>query len=158
MGEGAGRLSEPGSVTRVEGEIDALRGQLGSLIGELDRRRHEAFDLGLQARRHPVVVIAVAAAAALVAGGLVALALRRRRERRRPIVRARETRRALARLLRDPERVAAKPRPARDILTAAGVAAGSLLARRLAERIVSRAVPPQPGRAEAARPEAPPAS
>ena len=44
----------PEHVSRVSGEIAMLRSEIGSLVGELDRRRHELFDLRLQARRHPV--------------------------------------------------------------------------------------------------------
>ncbi len=111
MGEAADRVKKDGSpehaVRRVSGEIDALRNDLGNLVAELDRRRHEMFDLGLQARRHPVAIAVAAATAALVAGGLIAVAIRARRRRRSPAARAREARRALARLLDHPQRVAA---------------------------------------------------
>lgn len=128
-------------VRRVSGEIDTLRQELGRLVAELDRRRHELLDLRLQVRKHPGLVIAAAGAAALLLGGLVGVAVRRRRQHERPTTRAREARRALARLLDHPERVAAEPNLALKIATAAGVAAGSVVARRLAERFVARAAP-----------------
>jgi hypothetical protein len=123
MGEGADRLSArieetSGDVRKVDGELDRLRGELGTLVAELDRRRHEAFDIGLQVRRHPTVVAVAAAAAALVVGGLVAIAVRSRRRARRPSVRARETRRALGRLLDHPDRVAAEPNLGAKVLAA----------------------------------------
>lgn len=139
MGEGADRLNGGATdpqVRRVAGEIEGLRGELGVLIGELDRRRQELFDVGLQVRRHPVAVAVGAAAAALVVGGLLAVVVRDRRERRRPAVRARETRRALARLLQHPERVAARPGLPQAIVAAIGTAAGAALARRMVERLV----------------------
>jgi hypothetical protein len=132
----------PEVVSRVSGEIDALRGDIGNLVAELDRRRHEMLDLRLQARRHPVVVAVTAAGAALLVGALIAYAVRDRRERERPINRAREVRRAVARLMEHPFDVAAKPNVAEKILMAAGVAAGTALARRLVERMV--ASPPRP--------------
>lgn len=118
-------------VGRVSGEIDSLRGELGALVAELDRRRHEALDLRLQVRRHPVAAALVAVALAAAVGGLVAFAVRDRRRRRRPSVRARETRRAIARLLSEPERVAAEPSAASRALGVAATAAATALARQL---------------------------
>jgi hypothetical protein len=121
-------------VGRVSGEIESLRGELGGLVAELDRRRHEAFDLGLQARRHPVLAAAVAAVAALAVGGLLALAVRTRREHRRPAVRARETRRALSRLLEHPDRVAAEPSIGNKVATAVATLVATTVARRVLDR------------------------
>lgn len=152
MGKGADRVrngsADGGDVRRVSGEIETIRTELGSLVGELDRRRHEALDLGLQARRHPVVIAAAAGVAALAVGGLIALVVRARRERRRPSTRAREARRALARLLEHPDRVAAEPSIPNKIVTALAIAAGSALAKRMVDRAV-RPVPPPHARAHA---------
>jgi hypothetical protein len=140
MGEGADRVrngSRPDEVVgRVEGEIDMLRNELGGLVAELDRRRHEALDLRLQARKHPVLAAAVATAAALLLGGTIAFVVHARRERRRPAVRAKETRRALSRLFDHPHRVAAEPSIANKIATAAGAALATALAKRLLDRTV----------------------
>ncbi len=148
MGEGAARvMSASEDVRRVSGEIETLRGELGTLVAELDRRRHEALDLGLQVRRHPAVVAVVAGLAAIAVGGLIAFAVRSRRERRRPTVRAREARRALARLLEHPERVASsEPSLPGKVARALAVAAASTLAKRLVERAVQ---PARPARARA---------
>jgi hypothetical protein len=132
--------SSHADVGRVSGEIDTLRNELGGLVAELDRRRHEALDLGLQVRKHPLLVAAVATAAALVLGGALALVVHGRRERRRPSVRARETRRALARLFDHPNRVASEPSVATKVGTAVAVA----LATALAKRLVARSVPARP--------------
>ncbi len=128
--------AQDAAVGRVAGEIDTLRSELGGLVAELDRRRHEALDLGLQVRRHPVFVAAVTTAAALLLGAAIALAVRGRRQRRRPTVRARQARRALGRLFEHPNRVAAEPSLAAKIGIAAAVAVASALARRLVERSV----------------------
>jgi cytochrome c biogenesis protein ResB len=137
MGEGTDRMMKDGSpidVRRVSGEIETIRDELGSLVAELDRRRQEAFDLGLQVRRHPMVVVVAASAAALVLGGLVAAMVRSRRQHRRPTVRARETRRALARLLEHPERVAQETSVSQKILAAIGTTVGAAVAKRLVDR------------------------
>jgi putative intracellular protease/amidase len=127
-------------VHRVSGEIEALRRELGHMVSELDRRRHALLDVRGQVRRHPRLVLAVAGGAALLLGGLLAASLQRRHHRARPSVRARETRRALARLLDHPERVGAEPSPVVKIATAAGVAAGSAVARRVAEQLLAGAL------------------
>lgn len=128
-------------VHRTEDDIDSLRRDLGRLVSELDRRRHELLDVRGQLRKHPRVVIGAAAGAALLLGGLVAVAVGNRRRHARPSVRAAEARRALARLLDHPDRVAAEPSMGAKIATAAGVAAGAVVARRLAERLVARTMP-----------------
>jgi hypothetical protein len=123
-------------VGRVEGEIDMLRNELGGLVAELDRRRHEALDLGLQARRHPLLVASIATVAALLVGGAIALVVRTRHEQRRPSVRAREARRALSRLFEHPDRVAASPSIPNKVVTAVTVALATALAKRLLDRTV----------------------
>lgn len=68
---------------RLRVDIDATHRRLEGLLGELDRRRREAFDLKLQMRRHPVV-FAVGAALVLAAlGGGTSLAVMRMQRRRR---------------------------------------------------------------------------
>ncbi len=140
MGEGADRVKNGSArsedVHRVAGEIDVLRTELGGLVGELDRRRHEATDVRLQMSRHPIVVAALATVAALVLGGAIALVVRGKRQSRRPSVRARETRRALGRLFQHPDRVAAEPTTANKIATAVGVAVATALAKRLVDRTI----------------------
>lgn len=129
-------------VGRIAGEIDSIRTELGGLVGELDRRRREAFDIGLQVRRHPIVVAVAAGAAALVVGGIIAFAVHQRRERRRPSVRVHQTRRALARLLDHPERVAAEPSMGNKVATAVLTLVATSLAKRLVdERVSPRIVP-----------------
>ena len=140
MGEGADRVNgAEETVGRVSGEIVAHRGELGVLVAELDRRRHEAFDLRLQARRHPVAVAVAVATLALAVGGLVALAVAARRHRRRPSVRAREARRALSRIWEKPHRVGAEPSLTGKIVAAAATAAAAALARRAVQRRVAPA-------------------
>lgn len=136
----------PDLVRRVSGEIDTLRGDIASLVSELDRRRHEMFDVRLQARKHPVLLASVAAGGALLLGAGIAFAVRARRERQRPVNRAREVRRAMARLVDHPEDVAAKPKMREAILTAVGVAVATTLAKRLVDRAVAAAPPPRSAR------------
>jgi len=62
----------------IEQEIEGLRSELGGLVHELDRRRHEATDLRLQIRRHPRAVGVLLSLVTLTAVGRV-IVLRRRR-------------------------------------------------------------------------------
>lgn len=142
MGQGADDVRNgsagPGDVHRVAGEIDVLRHELGGLVAELDRRRHEALDLRLQLKRHPVLVAAVVTVTALVVGGAAALVVREARERRKPTRRAREIRDALGRLVEHPREVASQPSIGNKIASAVGV----LIATTLAKRLLDRSVPP----------------
>jgi hypothetical protein len=155
MGQGADRVKNgsagPGDVHRVAGEIDVLRHELGGLIGELDRRRHEALDVRLQVKRHPVIVAAVVTVAALLVGGAVALMVHTTRERQRPSRRAREVKDALSRLLEHPREVASQPSIGNKVATAVGVA----IATALAKRLLDRSVPPVPRSAPRSVPPVP---
>jgi len=65
----------------IEQDIDRLRDQLDGMVGELDRRRHEALDVRLQLRRHGTAVATVGVVATvLVVGGFVAWRNARRRQ------------------------------------------------------------------------------
>jgi predicted histidine transporter YuiF (NhaC family) len=141
MGKGSARVNGASEemVGRVSGEIDTLRRELGALVGELDRRRHEAFDLGLQVRKHPVAVAVAAATLALAVGGLIALVVAARRERRRPSTRVRETRRALQRIMQRPHEVGRDPSIPRKVVAAIATAAAATLAKRLVQRQVPSA-------------------
>ena len=130
-----GSPSSP-DVGRVAGEIDVLRNELGGLVSELDRRRHEALDLRLQVKRHPVLVATVATVAALVVGGAIALIVLDARRRRSPAHRAREVRDALSRLVDHPRRVAAEPSMSNKIATAVGAAVATAIAKRLVDRAI----------------------
>ena len=83
---GTGRDSD-----RLRADIDATHRRLEGLLGELDRRRREAFDLKLQMRRHPVAFAVGAALVLAAVGGGTSLALvriqRRRRHRHSPTAR-----------------------------------------------------------------------
>jgi hypothetical protein len=120
----------------LEGRIVALRGELGELVTQLDRRRHEAFDVKLQYSRHRALFLlgGVALAAALGAG--IAAAIRDRRERSRPAERARRARRALERLIDDPEHMARESTVGEKIVAAAGTAIASLVVKRALDQVM----------------------
>ena len=63
-------------VTRLRSDIEDARDGLGVYVSELDRRRHEAFDLKLQLKKHKALAIGVGVASAAAA---VAVVLRSRR-------------------------------------------------------------------------------
>ena len=133
MGQGADRVSARG----LEAEADAVRNELTTLVAELDRRRHELFDIKLQLRRHAWSV----ALSGLTAGGIVAaavaLGIRRSRHRRQLTVRGRHLGQAVGRLLDHPERVAVEP----TVLEKIAAAAGSTLAVYLVKVALDRVLP-----------------
>lgn len=127
----------------IAGEIEAIRGDMGQILSELDRRRRELFDVRLQVKRHPVAVAVAGALAATALGGTVALLVWSRRRRSRPVQKARDIRHALARLVDDPRRVAKEPSMGLKIATAAGSAAASLVVKNLVSRALARVPPPR---------------
>jgi hypothetical protein len=137
MGEGADRVSANGKAEVpevIEGRIGLLRHELGDLVAELDRRRHEATDIRLQIKRHPLIAGAAAVTVAAAVGGIIAFAVWNARRRERPVERARRARRAMQRLMDDPDHMAREPSVTEKILAAAGTAAASLLIKRAFDR------------------------
>jgi hypothetical protein len=125
------------NVEKVEHEVEAIQRNLGGLVGELDHRRKELFDLKLQVRRHAVpLIVAGGALLALLAAGVVAVVVRKRR-RRTLRARANRFREALRRMTDHPEQVAEpKPHVGKKIASAGGSAAASVIGKKLAQRFL----------------------
>ena len=138
MGEGTDRIaqsnSSPARVRELGNETDAMRRQLDELVGELDRRRHELFDWRLQLRRHGRAIALIAGGIVVVVGMGVGFSVARTRRRHTLAARLAELadrgerlRRALGRIIDDPDRLAPKEltRHRVDIPTVASVALGA---------------------------------
>jgi hypothetical protein len=124
---------------RLDHDIGSLREELSTLVAELKRRRHDALDVRLQLQRH-AAGIGVAVAGAIVAAAATAwLGARRARQRGRFTARAGRLRRAVARMVDQPERVAA-PRPSliTQIATAGATAIVVGITRRVLNRVLAR--------------------
>ena len=119
-------------------EIATVRAELDTLLGELDRRRHEALDVTLQLRRHAFGASLTVVAFVATAAGSVWLARWRRRRRERLPAQAGRLRHALSRMTEHPERVATDPTVTTKILTAAANAAVAALVKKALERGVER--------------------
>lgn len=125
---GSGRESD-----RLRADIDATHRRLEGLLGELDRRRREAFDVKLQMRRHPVAFAVGAVLALAAVGGGTSLAIMR-------IQRSRRLRHSpTARLYRLWQLTGRRDPPAHEskaslggLVARAAAAAAPLLLRRLA--------------------------
>jgi hypothetical protein len=92
MGERTGRLdlsdnhkTRPASpdeaVRQLGAEIAELREELGGLVTELDRRRHDLLDVKLQLRRHVVAATVTAVSLIGAVAGLIWLGIWRSRRR-----------------------------------------------------------------------------
>ena len=90
----------------IEREISGIRDEIGTLVGELDRRRRDLFDVRGQVRRHPVAASMAGLAVAAVLGGSVALLVHNTRRKHRASYRAKQLRIAFGRMMEHPERVA----------------------------------------------------
>jgi len=126
---------------RLRADIDATHRRLEILLGELDRRRREAFDLRLQMRRHPLAFAAGAVLALAAVGGGTALAIARvrRQHRRRWSPAARLGRLWQMSSGRQAIAAASSARRGRLALRVAKLAAAILL-RGLVRRVVARRV------------------
>jgi hypothetical protein len=120
------------------GEIAVVREELDTLLGELDRRRHEALDVPLQLRRHAFGVSLTVLALVITATGSVWLTLWRRRRTERLGARAGRLRQAISRMTEHPDRVAAEPTMAGKIAIAAANAAVAVLVKKLLEGVAQR--------------------
>ena len=85
---------------QIEREIEAIRGDLDGLVGELDRRRHEALDWRLQARRHRRELWI---AAGVIGVSVLGFAVLRGRRRRHGLTSARELVHALRVVAENPQ-------------------------------------------------------
>jgi hypothetical protein len=146
MGQRTDDLTHPDEAARAEApaelehEVEEIRENMTEIVGELDRRRHEVFDLGSQLRKNAVPLAVAGLGLVFIAAGATTLSVRRKRQRNRPLAKARRFGEALSRMIEHPELVA-QPRPTigRKALGAVvGAVAGSL-AKTLTERLTSRA-------------------
>jgi hypothetical protein len=120
MGDDKSKL-EPGVQTQqLEREIETLRDDMGGIVHEIDRRRHELTDWRLQLHRHRNKLIAVGSGLALWAG----MRIWRHRRRARPEERARRLEAALERILENPDALAPK-KPGMAGHVAKGIALGA---------------------------------
>ena len=94
---------------RLEAQANRVRARLAETLEALERRRHDLFDLGFQARRHVGLTLGALAGLALAAGAAAAFASYRARTRG-PRLRQ-ERLRAVGRLWRHPDRVASERAP-----------------------------------------------
>jgi hypothetical protein len=120
------------------GEIAVVREELDTLLGELDRRRHEALDVPLQVRRHALGASLTLLALVITAAGSVWLTVWHRRRTERLGARAGRLRQAISRMTEHPERVAAEPTTTGKIALAAANAAVATLVKKLLEVAVQR--------------------
>ena len=127
-------LSPRESSRQLEGEIAMLRDELGGLVAELDRRRHELMDVKLQAKRHALGATLMGAGLLASAAGFVWLGAWRARRRRTTMARIGRVREAVSRMVERPERVAADPGIPAKILTAAATAAVATAMKKVLER------------------------
>jgi hypothetical protein len=139
LGNGGETGDQPGESPRdasrhLESEIAILREEIGGMVVEIDRRRHELTDVRLQLRRHVVGVSVTAVALIAVAAGAVWLGMERRTRHQGLLGRLARLRQAVRHMIDRPERVAAEPTVMGKILTAAGTAAVATLVKKGLER------------------------
>ena len=126
-------LTDAENVRRLTREVDTARDDLGHLVDRLDRKRHAVV------RKLPLVLISLALIG--VAAGGIAIAVSRRRRRHQLPSKLRRLGAALRRVAAEPERLARDAGTSRKVAGGAATAAGSVLAKLLAEKLLIPAVP-----------------
>jgi hypothetical protein len=155
-GLGTNSHARPRTVVEELGsEVAGVREELDTLVAELDRRRHEMFDVRLQLRRHAVGAGLTAFALVATAAGGVWLTHLRRRRRARLTAKAGRFYHALSRMTEHPERVATESTIPTKIATAAASAAVAALVKKLLERAAVKVLDAGSYRRAGARPSVP---
>lgn len=135
-------LSPRESSRQLESDIVMLREELGGLVAELDRRRHELTDVKLQAKRHALGVTLTGMGLLASAAGFVWLGAWRGRRRRTTAAKIGHLREAVSRMVERPERVATEPGIPAKIFTAAANAAVATAIKKVLERGLQYALRP----------------
>ncbi len=123
----------------IEHAVETTRAELADLHAELDRRRHEAFDLRLQLRRHRTALAVVALAAV---GVLASSWAYRRSHRDGPLDRVQNLAHALALVAREPDNLVRAMENRRTPMSPGNaiVAALAKIAGAAGQRAVARAI------------------
>jgi hypothetical protein len=139
MAQGTGGVTQIDAPARdpraIEREIRGHRGELSTLVGELNRRRQELTDVKLQLRRHGMgVATGLLATGAVIVGSFLYARWRARRYNSL-IARGGRLREAVGRMIDRPERVASEPTVGQRLLASAGSAAAAVLIKAILERL-----------------------
>jgi len=138
MGQGTARVDQ--DPRQLETEIAGLRDELGTLVAELDRRRHEALDVRLQLRRHAWAVAAAGTGFAATVASLIWLISRRAQRRNRLTAKASRFREGIARIIERPERGATQPTMVGQLFMAAATATAAMATRKAVKYLVRQVV------------------
>ncbi len=126
------------TVHELGNQVANVRDELDVLLGELDRRRHDALDVPLQLRRHALGAGLTVAAFTLAAAGSVWLTMWQRRRRKRLGARVGRLSQAISRMTEHAERVDTERSMPLKIAAAAANAAVAMLVKKLLERGLTR--------------------
>jgi hypothetical protein len=138
MGAGTDDVNLTGQPAEaIERAIASKRSHADLVVRELGRRRHHLTDWRWLLTHHaPAIAIGVGVLA-LGVGAAIATSVARSRARRRPTARLSRLRRAVARMVDQPERVASTPTATQRILVAAlgplAATSAKLLMKRLTQ-------------------------
>lgn len=128
----------------LEANANALRSRLARTLESLDRRRHDLFNVKVQAARHPFLTVGLGALGLASAVGAAGAAYLLHRHSRQQL--PAERLRALTRIWQHPKRVArfSKGTVAGDIARSVLVSAVSFGISELLQRAVRQLLPPTP--------------
>lgn len=128
---------------QLEADANFLRERLAKNLESLDHRRHEAFDVKAQIKKHPLpLVIAGASALVAIAGGSALAAYRIRAQRHDPWRKLTTGIAALSSAVRHPEKHEAhNDSISKEIVRGVVVTMGTFVATQLAKRALYKFAP-----------------
>jgi prefoldin subunit 5 len=122
----------------IEREIENVRIRLDKSLAELDRRRHELTDVKLQVRKHPQAVLIAGGVVVLLVGAGYLAARSAHKAAEDPRRRAKRLRKATARAVEHPERVAQNPPLWQKIAASVGTTIAVALTKRYLDQAFAR--------------------
>jgi prefoldin subunit 5 len=122
----------------IEREIEVVRTRLDKSLAELDRRRHELMDVKLQVRKHPQAVLIAGGAVVLLIGIGYLAARASHKAAEDPRRRAKRLKKATARAMEHPERVAQNPPVWQKIAASVGTTIAVALTKRLLDKAMAQ--------------------
>lgn len=128
---------------RLEASANALRSRLARTLESLDRRRHDALNIKVQASRHPVPLALAGAGALAVAGGTALVIYHARNPPRSELQELAYRVRAVVHAWKNPKKVAHKDPPslASEVTRGVVVSVASYAISQLAQRALAKYFP-----------------
>ncbi len=130
---------------RLEASANALRARLARTLESLDRRRHDALNVQVQAARHPIpLALAAAAGTAVVVGGTALTLYHARKPPQSELAELAQRLRAAVRALRGAKKPSHPDQPSivKEVARGVVISVASYAISQIAQRALDKYFPP----------------